>query len=138
MLYLKIPFINWVDFWHADSDAITFYYTHTLLYILNFGVKAGGPMHLYSCTSFSVSFFWYPGIWEFLDSVCKCWMLDSGCWTLDFGLIMLYAGLWTLDATVWMLGSGYCRLSLFVQNRIRTQFLILLHSIIENSLRANL
>ena len=92
MLYLKIDFVNWANFWHADSDAITFYYTHTLLYILNFEVKAGGPMHLYSCTFFFVSSFWYPGIREFLDSRCKCWMLDFGCWTLDTGCWALNTG----------------------------------------------
>lgn len=31
------------------------------------------------------------GIPEFLDSVRKCWTLESGHWALDFGY-------WTLDA----------------------------------------
>ena len=51
------------------------------------------------------------------------WTLDSGRWTLD-------AGLWTLDSGPWMLHLGSQALGTkhscqLVQNKIRTQFLIL-------------
>ena len=47
------------------------------------------------------------GIPEFLDSVCKCWTLDSGRWTLDAGLWTLDAGLWTLNCGCWALDAGH-------------------------------
>ena len=75
------------------------------------------------------------GLWT-LDS--GHWMLDSERWTLDAWLCTLDSWLWTLFAWLWTLDSrpwtqhfghwdldtGYCH-CLF-QNRIRTQFLILL------------
>ena len=68
---------------------------------------------------------------ESLDSGRKSWTLDSGRWTLNSGRWTLDAGLWTLDFGRWTLHLGSyvlgtrrcCRL---VQNKIRTQFLILL------------
>ena len=73
----------------------------------------------------------YNGIPEFLDSGRKSWMLDSGRWTLDSGRWTRDAGLWTLDSGHWTLHlesqalctKHSCRL---VQNKIRTQFLVLL------------
>ena len=41
MLYLKIEFMNWADFFNADSDAIIFGYP-TLWHL-----DAGGPRQLY-------------------------------------------------------------------------------------------
>ena len=76
------------------------------------------------------------GIPKFLD--CGRWTLDSGPWALDagiwtlgFSLCTLDSGRWTLDSGGWKLHLGNqalgtrrcCRL---VQNKIRTQFLILL------------
>ena len=46
------------------------------------------------------------------------------------------SGRWTLDSRLWTLDSGHC--CRLVQNRIKTQFLILIGHIIENSLDANL
>ena len=72
------------------------------------------------------------GLWT-LDS--RLWILDSDLWTLDAGLWTLDDGRWTLDAVIWTLklqfgrwalDTGHCRW--LFQNRIRTQFLILLHS----------
>ena len=52
-----------------------------------------------------------PGIPEFMDSWCKCWTLDYGCWIMDSepwtGLWTLDSGCWTLDVGFCMLGSGY-------------------------------
>ena len=56
------------------------------------------------------------GRWA-LDVHSERWTLDAILWTLDSGSWMLHFGLWALD-------TGYCH-CLF-QNRIRTQFLILL------------
>ena len=64
------------------------------------------------------------GIPEFLDSGRKCWTLDSKRWTLDTGLWTLESGSWTLHFRRWALDTGHCRW--LFQNRIRTQFLILL------------
>ena len=91
----------------------------------------------------------YAGLWTLdsgrrtLDS--RLWTLDaglqtldSGHWTLDAGLWTLDSGRWTPDAGLWMLNSGHWALHLgsqapgtkhfcrLVQNKIRTQFLILL------------
>ena len=75
------------------------------------------------------------GLWT-LDSGrwtldARPWTLDSGRWTLDSGRWTLDAGLWTLDSGPWTLHlesqalytKHSCRL---VQNKIRTQFLVLL------------
>ena len=66
-----------------------------------------------------------------LDARVRRWTLAAGLWPLDSGRWTLDAGLWTLDAGPWAphfghwaLDTGYCH-CLF-QNRIRTQFLILL------------
>ena len=45
------------------------------------------------------------GITEFLDSGRKCWMLDSGRWTLNAGLWMLDSERWALDPGLRMLDS---------------------------------
>ena len=75
------------------------------------------------------------GLWT-LDA--GLWTLDAGRWTLDAGLWTLHSGLWTLDSGLWTLYSGRWTLHLgsqalgtkhccrLVQNKIRTQFLILL------------
>ena len=68
------------------------------------------------------------GLWT-LDS--GRWTLNAGLWTLDSGRWTPETGLWTLDAGPWTLHLGSqalgtkhsCRL---VQNKIRTQFLVLL------------
>ena len=64
--------------------------------------------------------------------------LDFELWTLDAGLSTLDAGGYTLDDTRWTMGSGHWTLSLAVLNKIRSQFLILVDKIIENSLGAYL
>ena len=63
----------------------------------------------------------YRNAWT-LNASVERWTLDSGHWMLHFGR--------------WALNTGHCRW--LFQNRVRTQFLILLDSIIENYLGANL
>ena len=39
LLYLKIEFMNWAVFLHADSDAIIFYWTDILFYVFDITFK---------------------------------------------------------------------------------------------------
>ena len=61
--------------------------------------------HYKKIMSVQHSFRVFKGVTEFLDSGHKCWMLDSGPWTLGAGLWMLYSRSWTLDSGRWTLNS---------------------------------
>ena len=71
--------------------------------------------HIYITETFYMA---YRNSWT-LDASAGRLALDAGCWTLDAGLRRLDSTFWTLA-----LDAGDC--CWLVQNRIRTQFLIIL------------
>ena len=121
-----LPFmvIFWLILWHQRVSPT--YHHQIKLWMLGSGrlTQDAGPWAL------------DPGLWILDAGFCTLdaalWTLDSRHWTLDSGHWTLETGLWALESGRWMLHLGRSVLEAehcgwLFHNRVRAQFLILLH-----------